>query len=294
MFNLTDYLENKRRIIDNALEMHIPTEDVRPSLLHKAMRYSVFSGGKRIRPILCMAAAEAVGGNGEDVILPAIAIEAIHTYTLIHDDLPAMDDDNLRRGRPTSHTVFGEAAAILAGDALLTLAFEWLAESSAPTPFLSYQYSLEIAEAAGSRGVIAGQIEDLSAEGAEPDEELLEYIHLHKTASLIRAAVRVGGIAGSANTGQFDALTLYGCNVGLAFQIADDILNETSSHEILGKPSGTDRKKKKMTYVSLFGTNASRKKAQLLVDQALDALKDAKALTPPLEHIARFVLERPR
>ncbi len=292
MFELTAYLEHKRRLIDNALEMHLPPEEARPGALHKAMRYSVFSGGKRIRPILCLAAAEAVGGKEENALMPAIALEAIHTYTLIHDDLPAMDDDDLRRGRPTSHIVFGEAAAILAGDALLTLAFEWLAESQAPAPFLPYQYALEAAEAAGSRGIIAGQIEDLTAQGRQPEEDLLEYIHLHKTASLIRAAVRVGGISGSASSEQLDALSLYGCNVGLAFQIADDILNETSTPEELGKPTGSDRAKNKLTYVALLGVEGARDRARSLIDQAVDALSKTKALNDPLEQIARFTIER--
>ncbi len=292
MLDLRVYLDEKRRWVDNALEMHLPAEDTRPQSLHKAMRYSVFSGGKRLRPILCVATAEALGVPPDRVLLQAIGIEALHTYTLIHDDLPAMDDDALRRGKPTSHIVFGEANAILAGDALLTLAFEWLALTEAPAPFLPAQYVIEMAESAGHRGVIAGQVEDIAAEGAEPTAERIDFIHLHKTATLIRAAVRIGAIAGAADTPSFDALTLYGCNIGIAFQIADDILNATATEETLGKPVGTDRAKKKMTYVALHGVEESRKRARVLVDEAVDALSRVKGQTEVLAAIAHHIVDR--
>lgn len=294
MFELKPYLAERRELVEHALDLHMPPKHERPALLHEAMRYSVFAGGKRIRPILCLAAAEAVGGRAEDALLPAIALEALHTYTLIHDDLPAMDNDELRRGRPTCHIAYGEATAILAGDALLTLAFEWLAESRAPKPYLPNQFALELAEAAGSRGVIGGQVEDLAAEGKPPSADLVDYIHLHKTAALIRAAVRMGGIAGGAKAKELDALTVYGGNIGLAFQIADDILNETSSAGALGKAAGSDRERRKMTYVALYGVETARSKAQELTDQAIARLENRRGETEPLEAIARYIVERDR
>lgn len=292
MFELTAYLKEKHRIVDNALDMHLPDEDTRPGKLHAAMRYSVFSGGKRMRPIICLAAAEAAQGQQDEVLLPAIALEILHTYTLIHDDLPAMDDDAVRRGQPSTHIRFGEANAILTGDALLTLAFEWLGQCTPPAPYLPGQYVIEVAEAAGSRGVIAGQIEDLAAETEPATPEQLDFIHLHKTAALIRSAVRIGAMSAGATARQLDALSLYGCNIGIAFQIADDLLDETGTTEQLGKPSGSDRAKRKLTYVSLYGVDASRKRAQSLVDEALETLKSFKGPTEPLEAIARFVIER--
>ena len=292
MFELSTYLKEKRRMIENALDRHLPTEETRPGVLHAAMRYSVFSGGKRLRPILCLAAADAVKGREEDALLPAIALEVLHTYTLVHDDLPSMDDDAVRRGQPTTHIQFGEATAILAGDALLTLAFEWLGQCRAPAPYLPGQYVHEVAEAAGSRGVIAGQIEDLAAETGDTTPERLDFIHLHKTAALIRAAMRVGAIAGGASAEQLDAVSVYGCNIGIAFQIADDLLDEAGTTERMGKPAGSDRKNKKLTYVSCYGLEQSRKRAETLVDEAIAALSLFKGPTAPLEAIARYVIDR--
>jgi len=292
MFDLRQYLREKQAAIDAALDAHLPPKNERPAVLHEAMRYSVLAGGKRLRPILCLAAAEAVGAATDTALIPAIAIEILHAYTLIHDDLPAMDDDRLRRGKPTSHVAFGEANAILAGDALLTLAFEWMAVCPAPKPYLPNQLSVELAEAAGSRGVIAGQVEDLAAEGKEPSAELVEYIHLHKTAALIRAAVRIGAIAGGAKAGELNALTIYGCDIGVAFQIADDVLNATSTPEVLGKAAGSDAKRKKMTYVALHGIDGAMKKAGDLVDRAVAELKNLKGPTEPLEAIGKYVVER--
>ena len=244
MFEFRQYLNAKTRLINEALEHSLPAENIRPAILHRAMRYSVLAGGKRLRPILCLAAAEAVGGKEKtekNALVPALAIEILHTYTLIHDDLPCMDNDNLRRGKPTSHVVFGEANAILAGDALLTLAFEWMARVAPPKPYASNQLIFELACAAGNRGVIAGQIEDLAAEGKKTNAATVHYIHMHKTAVLLRAAVRIGGICGGADKGELSALGNYGEKAGLAFQIADDILNETSSPESMGKAAGSDR-----------------------------------------------------
>lgn len=292
MFNLEEYLHDKQQVVERSLDVHLPPKTERPASLHEAMRYSVFAGGKRIRPILCLAAAEAVGGTAEAALLPAAAIEILHTYTLIHDDLPAMDDDDLRRGKPTCHIAFGEANAILAGDALLTMAFQWMAECRAPKPYLPNQLSLELAEAAGSRGVIAGQAEDLAAEGKDPSAELVDYIHLHKTAALIRASVRIGAIAAGAGESDLSALTIYGCDIGLAFQISDDILNATSSEEVLGKASGSDAARKKMTYVSVHGIEGAEEKARDLIERAVDELGKLRGNIEPLEAIARYVVER--
>ena len=292
MFNLREYLESNRQAVEQALDMHLPQESERPAVLHKAMRHSIFAGGKRIRPILCIAAAQAIGATAESVMRTAIALEALHTYTLIHDDLPAMDDDDLRRGKPTCHVAFGEANAILAGDALLTLAFEWLAEVQAPKPYLPNQLALELAEAAGSRGVIAGQVEDLANEGAEPTRDLVDFIHLHKTATLIRAAVRMGAIAAGARAEELNALTIYGCNAGLAFQIADDILNVTSSAGQLGKPTGIDQDRKKITYPAVYGLEAARKRADELVESAVAQLGKVRGDQHPLEEIARYIVQR--
>ena len=292
MFELSQYLAEKQRTIENALDFHLPPKTERPAVLHEAMRYSVFAGGKRIRPILCLAAAEAVGGSADAALLPACALEILHTYTLIHDDLPAMDDDELRRGKPTCHIAFGEANAILAGDALLTMAFQWMAECRAPKPYLPSQFSMELAEAAGHRGVIAGQAADLAAEGKDPSSELVEFIHLHKTAALIRAAVRIGAVAGGAKESDLSALTIYGCDIGLAFQISDDILNATSTTEVMGKASGSDAEQKKMTYVSVHGIEGAQKKAKDLIDRAIGELKKVRGNIDPLEAIARFVVER--
>jgi geranylgeranyl diphosphate synthase type II len=292
MFDLDAYLRTRRDVVDAALDDRLPPEDTRPAVLHRALRYSVLGGGKRIRPILCIASAEAIGGTQASALLPAAAIEILHTYTLVHDDLPAMDDDDLRRGRPTAHKMFGEANAILAGDALLTLAFEWLAECEAPSPYAPNQLALELARAAGSQGVIGGQVEDLAAEGKAPTADLVEYIHRQKTAALIRAATRIGAIAGGATAGQLEALTNYGEDIGLAFQIADDILNATSTHEALGKGAGTDKERGKMTYVAVHGLDKARTHAQELIEKATSELQGAGITSEPLVAIARFIVDR--
>ncbi len=292
MFELQHYLEKRREFIDQSLHAHLPAAHSRPTVLHEAMRYSVLAGGKRLRPILCLAAAEAAGGKAEAALLPALSIEVLHTYTLIHDDLPAMDDDDLRRGKPTCHKVYGEANAILAGDALLTLAFEWLAECTAPKPYLPNQYALELAEAAGSHGVIGGQVEDIAAEGKPPSADLVDYIHLHKTAALIRAAVRIGAMSAGAASDTLSALTIYGCDVGLAFQVMDDVLNATATAAALGKAAGSDAHRKKMTYVALFGVDTAKSKAEELIDRAVAELQKVHGAIEPLEQLARFVVER--
>jgi len=292
MFDLQTYLRERKAIVDGELDARLPPVKERPTTLHEAMRYSVLGGGKRFRPILCMAATEAVGEDHRKALLPALAIEILHTYTLIHDDLPAMDNDELRRGQPTCHVKFGEANAILAGDALLTLAFQWIAESSPAKPFSVARLVVELADASGSRGIIGGQVEDIAAEGKEPDPETVEYIHLHKTAELIRSALRIGAMVGGAETKELDALTMYGCNLGLAFQITDDILNATSTSETLGKTVGSDYVREKMTYLSLYGVEGARKRAEELIDQAVSELDKLNGSTEPLKAIAEFVLAR--
>lgn len=301
MFDLQQFLNNNTRLINAALDRRLPAETERPAALHKAMRYSVFAGGKRLRPILCLAAAEAGGpanavspanAGGEAALTSALAIEILHTYTLIHDDLPSMDDDTLRRGRPTLHIVAGEANAILAGDALLTMAFEWLAEVCAPPPYPPNQLSLELAQAAGSRGVVGGQAEDIAAEGRTTDPDTVDYIHRHKTAALLRAAVRMGGIAAGADNKTLTALTAYGDAIGLAFQIVDDILNETSTAATLGKAAGSDREHGKMTFVAVHGLQAARERTRQLTQEALAALEALPRSHESLAALARFITER--
>ena len=285
--DLNAYLAARRQEVDAALERHLPRAEEQPARLHTAMRYSLLAGGKRLRPILCLASAEAVGCGREAALLPALALECLHTYTLIHDDLPAMDDDDLRRGLPTCHKKFDEATAILAGDALLTLAFELLARA---TP--AAQLALELAEAAGSRGVVGGQAEDLAAEGRAPDAELLEFIHTNKTGKLLRAACRMGALTAGADAGQLAALTTYAAKIGLAFQIADDVLNVTSTPQQLGKAVGSDAARKKMTYVALYGLETARAKAAALIVEAQAALKPLGTPAAPLVALAEFTVRR--
>lgn len=292
MFEINSYLENRRQMIQAALEAHLPSETTRPAALHRAMRHSIFAGGKRLRPILYFAAAEAAGAGADPAALPALALEALHTYTLIHDDLPAMDNDVLRRGQPTCHVVFGEATAILAGDALLTLAFEWLAQTPPPQPYPPNQLILELARAAGSQGVIGGQVEDLAAENLPPDPGLVDYIHRHKTAALLRAAVRMGGIMAGAAPRELESLSRYGENIGLAFQITDDILNETSSAQALGKTVNSDRRRGKMTYLAAHGLEAARQRADHLTREAVRAVQAMPGPAAPLIAIAETMSRR--
>ena len=292
MFELKAYLDDRRSVINRELEKQLPAGSEKPAVLHSAMRYSLMSGGKRLRPILVIAAAEAVGGSIDSAIQPALAVEALHTYTLIHDDLPCMDNDDLRRGRPTLHKVYGEANALLAGDALLTMAFEWLASSRAPDPYPPNQLSLELARAAGSRGVIGGQAEDIAGTGSATTSDQLEYIHSHKTGLLIRAAVRIGAILSGASEKDLTAITEYGTSTGLAFQIADDILNAVSTPDVLGKPVGSDKALGKTTWVSVHGLGAARKKAAQLAGLADNSIANLAGNTDPLRAIARYMVER--
>ena len=263
------YLQECAQTVNDALETILPAAETRPKRLHEAMRHGIFSGGKRLRPALCIAACEACGGTALQALDAACALELLHTYTLIHDDLPAMDDDTLRRGRPTCHIAFDEATAILAGDALLTLAFEVLAKN----PQSGAPLALELARAAGSRGVIAGQAEDLAAEGKAPNADLVEYIHLNKTAALIRAACVMGGLCAGADPQALKKLAAYGESTGLAFQLIDDLLDESATEEELGKNIGSDKEKGKMTWPAVHGDEATRKRAEELTDTAVRAAK---------------------
>ncbi|TAN37528.1 MAG: polyprenyl synthetase family protein [Verrucomicrobia bacterium] len=285
--DLTAYLATLRQEVETALDRYLPSDTERPATLHRAMRYSLLGGGKRLRPVLCLASAEAVGDAHAVALLPAVALECLHTYTLIHDDLPAMDNDDLRRGQPTCHKKFGEATAILAGDALLTFAFELLARATPAAPL-----ARELAEAAGSRGVVGGQAEDLAAEGRAPDAALLDFIHTNKTGKLIRAACRMGALAGGTNEKQLAALTTYAEKIGLAFQIADDVLNVTSTPEQLGKAVGSDAARKKMTYVALYGLEPARAKAAALIAEAQAALAPLGARAAVLVALAEFTVRR--
>ena len=287
MFDLKLYMTERVDWINQALDRALPQPTEHPAGLHEAMRYSLFIGGKRIRPMLCMAAAEAVGGTAEKALPVGVALECLHTYSLIHDDLPAMDDDDLRRGQPTLHKVYGEANAILAGDSLLTLAFEILAQEPQGA-----QLSLELAQAAGSRGLAGGQFEDLAEERQTQNREHLMRIHANKTGKLIRAACRMGGITANATATQLESLGRYGEAIGLAFQIADDILNVTSTQEVLGKSVGSDARREKTTYVACIGMEAAQAEARALVEQAIAALDALTGDTEPLQALAHYVVER--
>ena len=293
--SIEDYLKEKRSLIDAALGRFLPTESEHPSSLHRAIRYSVFAGGKRLRPILAIAAYEAVGGEGDRIIPYACALEMIHTYSLIHDDLPAMDDDDYRRGKPTSHRVFGEALAILAGDALLTEAFRLMTSPEAVGDLDSgvvVQVVNEVSGAAGVQGMVGGQVVDVESEGKEVDFATLQWIHLHKTAALIIASVRTGGWLGGGGEQEMAALTKYGEGIGLAFQIIDDVLDVEGDEADLGKKVGGDRQRGKITYPAFIGLEASKAKAEELIDKGLSALNIFDKKADPLRGIARFILTR--
>ena len=281
--------------MEEAILELLPQEDSYPESIHSAMNYSVHAGGKRLRPILVIAAAEAVGGDRQTVLPFAVAAELIHTYTLIHDDLPALDDDDFRRGKPTSHKVFGEAIAILAGDALLTQAFILMTNASLleGVPDREILKAVhEMAHALSSGGMIGGQVVDLESEGKPITPEGLEYIHIYKTGYLIRACIGVGARLSGASASQFRALSRYGAHIGLAFQIIDDILDITADEEMLGKDVGSDLDKEKATYPALFGLEESKKKAEQLVDESIACLEPFDDRADPLREIARFFVQR--
>lgn len=293
--DLKTYLTEKAALVDAALDRYLPGADTLPEKLHQAMRYSVMAGGKRIRPILVLASCTAAGGREEFALPAACALEMIHTYSLIHDDLPAMDNDDFRRGRPTNHKVYGEATAILAGDALLTEAFELLSDakinSEVPAPALLRVIHI-MARCAGSTGMVGGQVVDMESEGKEIDFPTLEYIHTRKTGALMLASVQCGALLGAADELVFSALTRYGSAAGLAFQIADDILNVVGDSATLGKSAGSDAERGKATYPALIGLEASRDRARELKDLALAALEPLGEKAEPLRAIARYIVER--
>lgn len=294
---LRQYLEERRVFVDEALERYLPGAGDPPKEIHEAVRYSVFAGGKRLRPILILAAAEAAGGQVEQALAAAAAIELIHTYSLIHDDLPAMDDDDYRRGRLTCHKVYGEAMAILAGDALLTQAFILLSAEPVSVdinPEARLRVIQEIAQAAGSKGMVGGQVVDMLYEDREVDLPTLTYLHEHKTGALIRGCLRVGGVLASAGPEQMEALTRYGERIGLAFQVVDDILDLEGSLEALGKQAGSDLRKKKATFPALLGIEESRRLAHRLVSEAKQSLVIFGERGVALGAIADFVVMRRR
>lgn len=290
---LAEYLVDSRARIDAELERLVPAESEYPETIHRAMRHSLFAGGKRIRPILCLAAAEALNAREAAVVRAACSLELVHTYSLIHDDLPALDDDDFRRGVLTCHKVFGEAMAILAGDALLTLAFQVLSELDDTSAERSRQMSAELARAAGTvRGMIGGQVADLEAEGREIDRRHLEYIHRAKTGALLRASVRLGAIAGGGSEAEFAALGGYGEHIGLAFQIVDDVLDVIGSKESLGKTAGKDAAQKKATYPSLYGLDESRRMASEHLEKALASLEPFGDRARWLRELAGMIVSR--
>jgi len=289
--DLEEYLETRRRLVDAELALVLPRADEEPARLHEAMRYSVLAGGKRLRPIFVLASAETAASAGAATIHTAAAVELVHTYSLIHDDLPAMDDDALRRGKPTCHVKFGEATAILAGDALLTLAFEVLA-GRVEDARVAQQLIGELSRAAGAHGMVGGQEMDLAAEGGEVSREAVEAIHRRKTAALIVACVRMGAISAGARESDFVELGRYGELVGLAFQIADDILDATSSAEALGKSPGKDAAQRKATYPAAVGIEAARDRALLLADEAKECLARFGDRAWPLRALADFAVRR--
>jgi geranylgeranyl diphosphate synthase type II len=289
---LKSYLEERLRFVDAALDRALPSEQTRPATIHKAMRYSLQAGGKRLRPILVLAACEAVGGRIKDALPSACAVEMVHTYSLIHDDLPAMDNDDFRRGKPTSHKVFGEGIAILAGDGLLTQAFEVIAQSKPQPRYPTAKFVFELARAGGSLELIAGQVEDLEGENRAVSFNDLRYIHERKTAALIRCCVRLGAMAGNATPAQLKAVTAYGHGLGVAFQIIDDILDCTATTEQLGKTAGKDAKAHKATYPSLLGLEKSRAEAGRWTASTLKAIARFGKKGEALRALADYLLKR--
>jgi len=296
VFDLNSYIKERCELVDSRLQLAMPAENELPYSLHKAMRYSTFAGGKRIRPILLLAACEAVGGEQSTALPAACAMEMIHTYSLVHDDLPAMDNDDFRRGNPTNHKVFGEAVAILAGDALLTQAFillssPFLAASIPPERILTVLY--EIASAAGSRGMVGGQIVDMESEWKKDlDLPTVQFIHIHKTGALIKASVKSGAILGGADERQLMSLIRYGEAIGLAYQISDDILDIEGTTAEIGKDAGSDQSRGKATYPAVIGIHESRRRAAELLEIALDAISDFDEKAEPLRALASYIVSR--
>jgi geranylgeranyl diphosphate synthase type II len=290
--NLRDYLAVQQHLVDAELDRLTPPETTPPATIHRAMRYSLFAGGKRIRPVLCLEAARTVAGEVEGAVTAACPLELIHTYSLIHDDLPALDNDDYRRGKLTNHKVFGDAMAILAGDALLTLAFQVLAELPAPAD-RKVRLMAELATASGTvGGMIGGQVEDLEGEGKPPDAALLESIHRAKTGALLRASLRMGAIYAGATDAQYAALSCYGEHIGLAFQIVDDILDVEESSEALGKTAGKDAAQHKITFPAVYGLEVSRTMAEAECARAHQVLEPFGERAARLHELADLIVRR--
>ncbi len=289
---LEKYLADNSALVDKALHRFLPKASTKPATLHEAMRYSLFAGGKRLRPILCLAAAEACGGAASQAMPLACAVECVHTYSLIHDDLPCMDDDDLRRGRPTCHKVFGEGIAVLAGDALLTIAFEILAQAEGWPRYRMPALLRELSVAAGSRWLIAGQVLDLEGEGKKIAPRDLQFIHRSKTAALLTTAIRLGAMSANANEKKLAALTTFGQSLGLAFQIIDDILDVTQTSAKLGKSAGKDVTAQKATYPAVFGLEKSRSEAKRLTNQARESVQIFGKKSETLLLLADHLLNR--
>jgi geranylgeranyl diphosphate synthase type II len=291
--NIKTYLVSRQKLIERALDSYLPKANTKPATLHRAMRYSLFAGGKRLRPILCLAAAEACAGKIGNALPLACALECIHTYSLVHDDLPSMDNDDFRRGRPTCHKIFGDGIAILAGDALLTIAFEIVSNAKPTSRYDTSILLREIAVAAGSQKLIAGQVADLEAEGKNVKRDRLQFIHQNKTAAILKSSVRLGAMSANADARQLSAVTRFGQQLGLAFQIIDDILDVTQTSEILGKSAGKDMAAKKATYPAVIGLEKSRAEARRLTRQAHNALSVFRSRdAEPLHALANYLLER--
>ena len=295
VLDLKPYLSEKKAMVDRALEAYMPEPEGPASDVINAMKYSLFAGGKRLRPILCIAGTEAVGGTEKDCLTVACALELIHTYSLIHDDLPMMDDDDLRRGKPTNHKVFGEAVALLAGDGLLTEAFNLMTTADL-TRHVAPQVLLKviglISHASGYQGMVGGQVVDIQSEGKAVDFSIVKFIHTHKTGALISASVTSGAILGRGNESQLQAIISYGRKIGLAFQISDDILDIEGDTKALGKKAGADEKKGKITYPLVLGLKKSKEIQSELVKAAVESLRAFDHRAEPLRLIAQYIIER--
>ena len=285
-------LFNEKTLVEEFLNKNLPQENEKPETLHKAMRYAVLSGGKKLRTLLAVSACKAVGGTLDNALQAGCAVELVHSYSLIHDDLPCMDDDDLRRGKPTCHKKFGETIALLAGDALLTLAFEWAARAGILNPNRNSEIIIELAKAAGHAGMVGGQVVDIETTGIPPSAEILQFIHHHKTADLILAAVVIGGIAGDGDKNQIENLRKFGINLGMAFQYIDDILDCSQSSDTIGKTAGKDKAAGKITAVSVFGIEKAKEIAGKYKKESMNTLIHAGWSKNELSEIAEFVTGR--
>lgn len=292
IMKLKSYWSSRQKEVEKGLHQYLPKKSVKPATIHESMRYSIFAGGKRLRPILTLAAADVISGKHLNAIPSACAVECIHTYSLIHDDLPCMDNDDFRRGKPTNHKVYGDGIAVLAGDALLTIAFEMTAKTKPTSRYSVAHYIQELAFASGSLMLIAGQVGDIEAEGKKANYPHLRWIHERKTAALIRSSIRLGAMSANATPSELKALTDFGNNLGLAFQVVDDILDITQTTEKLGKSAGKDLKAEKSTYPALLGLEGAQKEAKRLTQLSMKAIQPLGKKAEPLLAIADFMLNR--